>query len=71
MYNQFFRLMEEIFTSECEFCRGAGRVICKHCRGTKTLRTRPGIFTIQRMRVVDRDAEDTCASARFCRFRVT
>ncbi|KAK9845375.1 hypothetical protein WJX81_004805 [Elliptochloris bilobata] len=58
VYNQFFRLIEEIFTSECEVCRGSGRVICRHCRGTKTLRRRPGVYTIQRLRVVDRDPAD-------------
>ena len=60
---QFFRLLNEIFTSECETCRGSGRIICKHCRGSKTLRRRQGVFTIQRLQVVDRDPADMCAAA--------
>ena len=60
---QFFRLINEIFTSECETCRGSGRIICKHCRGSKTLRRRQGVFTIQRLQVVDRDPADMCATA--------
>ena len=62
VYTQFDRLLNDIFTSECEVCRGTGRIICKHCRGTKTLRTRPGVFTIQRLQVVDRDPADVCAA---------
>jgi len=61
VYTQFYRLLNDIFTSECEVCRGTGRIICKHCRGTKTLRARPGVFTIQRLQVVDRDPADVCA----------
>ena len=56
--NQMWSLMDEIFTSECDYCRGTGRIICRHCHGTKTLRKRPGEFHYQHMAVVDRSPRD-------------
>jgi hypothetical protein len=57
--NQMWVLMDEIFTSECDYCRGTGRTICRHCHGSKTLRKRPGEFHFNRSQVVDRSAWDT------------
>lgn len=56
--NQMWSLMDEIFTSDCDYCRGTGRIICRHCHGTKTLRRRPGEFHYQHMAVVDRSPRD-------------
>ncbi len=56
--NQMWTLMDEIFTSDCDSCRGTGRVVCRHCAGTKTLRRWPGEFHFNRMQVVDRNAYD-------------
>ena len=56
--NQMWSLMDEIFTSDCNYCRGTGRIICRHCHGTKTLRSRPGEFHYQHMAVVDRSPKD-------------
>ncbi len=55
---QMWTLMDEIFTSECEYCRGTGRIICRHCAGSKSLRRRPGEFHFNRMQVVDANAFD-------------
>ena len=56
--NQMWSLVGEIFTSDCNYCRGTGRIICRHCHGTKTLRKRPGEFHYQHMAVVDRSPKD-------------
>lgn len=56
--NQMWVLLNEIFTGECEYCRGTGRVICRHCQGSKSLRKRPGEFYITRMQVADRSSAD-------------
>ena len=55
---QMWTLMDEIFTSECDYCRGTGRIICRHCAGSKSLRRRPGEFHFNRMQVVDSNAFD-------------
>jgi len=31
----------QVFRSECVKCRGTGSIVCRFCRGTKTLRVTP------------------------------
>ena len=56
--NQVLVVMREMFVDRCAHCRGAGRVICPHCGGTKTMRNRPGEFHVAQMDVVDRRPKD-------------
>merc|ERR1712039_537302 len=34
-------VLAEIFSLECKRCNGMGKIVCKKCRGTKTLARRP------------------------------
>eukprot|EP01025_Chloroclados_australasicus_P015427 TRINITY_DN17392_c0_g5_i1.p1 TRINITY_DN17392_c0_g5~~TRINITY_DN17392_c0_g5_i1.p1 ORF type:complete len:279 (+),score=27.60 TRINITY_DN17392_c0_g5_i1:87-839(+) len=43
----------EIFTDECENCRGTGMVTCPYCRSTKSLRKRPAQLVRRRLNYVD------------------
>eukprot|EP01024_Parvocaulis_polyphysoides_P003514 TRINITY_DN109529_c0_g1_i2.p1 TRINITY_DN109529_c0_g1~~TRINITY_DN109529_c0_g1_i2.p1 ORF type:complete len:252 (-),score=20.79 TRINITY_DN109529_c0_g1_i2:157-912(-) len=51
--DQLKNLWEEIFTDECENCRGTGLVTCQYCRSTKNLRKRPAQLVVRRLNYVD------------------
>lgn len=55
---QLVNIWKELFIDRCPHCKGAGRVICKHCGGTKTVRRRPGEYHDVHGEVVDRRADD-------------
>lgn len=52
--NQILNFYKDLFIDRCEHCKGAGRVICKHCGGTKSMRRRPAEFRKLEMNLVDR-----------------
>ena len=55
---QIVHIWKELFIDRCPHCKGAGRVICKHCGGTKTLRRRPGEWHQVHGELLDRRADD-------------
>eukprot|EP00884_Botryococcus_braunii_P018435 jgi/Botrbrau1/5275/Bobra.0172s0130.1 len=59
VFGQYLVLTKEIFTSTCEVCKGTGRVTCRHCGGTKTLRRRQGEWRPNRLALADRTRKDT------------
>jgi len=56
--SQVLTIYREAFVDRCGRCKGAGRVICKHCGGTKTGRRRPAEFHALEWDVVDRSPLD-------------
>lgn len=56
--NQILGFYKDLFIDRCANCKGAGRIICKHCGGTKTLRRRPAEFHRIEWDLVDRSPLD-------------
>jgi hypothetical protein len=56
--SQVLTIYREAFVDRCGECKGAGRVICKHCGGTKTGRRRPAEFHYVEQTLVDRSPLD-------------
>ena len=38
-----------LFESDCDRCNGTGKLICKHCHGSKILRRWPGVLSVSLM----------------------
>lgn len=47
------QVWDEFFISKCDFCKGTGMITCRHCKGTKVLRTAPGVLSVVDSSYVD------------------
>lgn len=46
----------ELYRDECDHCRGTGKVVCKHCHGTKDLRRGVGVLDHAKLQITENPA---------------
>lgn len=49
----------ELYRDECDHCRGTGKVVCKHCHGTKDLRRGVGVLDHAKLQITENPAMHT------------